>query len=202
MVAAILTFTFKAYRVTSQPFLINFFLGFMVLEASSFFALLNLFFGNNRVVYDDTLWIHQTTQTTALALIASTYYFKDRNITKVAAPMSALIFLGVLSLTLLTYLTSPPSSVFPSPEAVNIYFYTFGLLLLSYVFYNSVRVSATIPRKSNAFAPAGFGTLVIGQVSWLIWGLSGKNVAFLLANLSLVIGLALFTAALAKIMRR
>src|ERR687892_284035 len=51
LVGTILFFTVKAYRITKETFLLTFMIGFILLEISAAFVLLNRLFGQTAVIY-------------------------------------------------------------------------------------------------------------------------------------------------------
>jgi hypothetical protein len=209
LVGAILFFTLKAYRMTSHSFLIAFFIGFVLLEISFTFVFLNRLFGQTGAIYHGTLWVHEIIQTGAFAFIASTYYLRNKNLTLSSVEILALIFLGILVSAFFIYLSFPPDIAFSWRGIIALYLYAIGLGLLAYIIYNVLETFTRTSQKtsqkksySSFFIPAGFGTLAIGQALWVYWGITDAGLALLLANLLLVIGLALLTVSVAIIWRR
>lgn len=204
LVGAILFSTLKVYRMTNYSFLITFFIGFTLLEISLGFVLLNRLFGQTGITYHSTLWIHEIVQTAAFVFIASTYYFRDKSLTLRSVAIFALFFIGILLLAFFIYLSFPPDVAYSWRGIIASYLYAVSLGLLVYIIYNVLRIFARTSQKSyiSFFIPAGFGTLAIGQVLWVYWGLTDIGSTLLLANLLLVIGLALLTVAIAIIWRR
>ncbi len=199
LAAAVLLFTVKAYRYSGEPFLISFFSGFALLETSYGFVLVNRLIVGSAAIYHGTLWVQQLTQTVAFALLAITYHFKDRNLTASRAVQLTLAFIGVLSAALLAYFALPgyfalaPRSLYAFRSAAAPYLYALSLALLGYVIYDASRTLTVVHQKSN-LALIGFGVLAAGQLSWVYWGITDNMGALLLANLSLVLSLALFAA--------
>jgi hypothetical protein len=101
------------------------------------------------------------------------------------------------------------TSLFRLRGIIALYLYAIGLGLLAYIIYNVLETFTRTSQKtsqkksySSFFIPAGFGTLAIGQALWVYWGITDAGLALLLANLLLVIGLALLTVSVAIIWRR
>ncbi|MDQ3967712.1 MAG: hypothetical protein M3275_04865, partial [Thermoproteota archaeon] len=61
-----------------MSFLIAFFLGFLLLESSFTFVLINRLVGHTGILYHGTFWIQEILQTAAFAFMASAYYFKNK----------------------------------------------------------------------------------------------------------------------------
>ncbi len=198
LAAAVLLFTLNAYRYSGEPFLISFFSGFALLETSYGFVLVNRFMTGSAAIYHGTLWVQQLTQTVAFALLAMTYHLKDRNLTASRAVQLTLAFIGVLSAALLAYFVLPgffalaPRSLYAFRSAAAPYLYAFSLGLLGFVIYDASRTLTAVPQKSN-LPLAGYWVLAAGQILWVYWGITDNMGALLLANLSLVFSLALFT---------
>jgi hypothetical protein len=205
LVGAILFFTLKAYRMTNHSFLITFFIGFTLLEVSFGFVLLNRLFGQTGAVYHGTLWIHEIFQTTAFAFIASTYFLRNKNLTTAGTAVLASVFIVILSLAFFIYLSFPPDIAFAWRGIIAPYLYAISLGFSAYIVYN---VLGTFTKKTpqkryiSFIPPAGFGTLAIGQILWVYWGITDTGIALLLANLLLVISLTVLTIALVIIWRR
>src|SRR5918994_3767714 len=105
LVGAILFFTLKAYRITSYSFLIAFFIGFTLLEISFTFVLLNRLLGQTGILYHGTLWAHAIIQVGAFAFIASTYYFRNKNLTVISISVMAVVFFVVFFFFFFFYLS-------------------------------------------------------------------------------------------------
>jgi hypothetical protein len=205
LIGPILFFTLKAYRITNNSFLITFFIGFALLEISFTFVLLNRVFGQTGVVYHGTLWIHEIIQTGAFAFIASTYYLRNKNLTTAGTAMLASVFIGILSLAFFIYLSFPPDIAFAWRSIIAPYLYAISLGFSAYIVYNVVGTfTKKTPQKpyTSFIPPVGFTTLAIGQILWVYWGITDIGIALLLANLLLVIALALLTITLMIIWRR
>jgi hypothetical protein len=201
LVAFILWFTVRAYRLTGQPYLINFFLAFTVLEASFGFVLLNRLFGQTGLLYHGTLWVHEILQVVAFGFLASTYFFKNRGLT-IRSTSVLVYFLSLAAvIALAAYFMVQPASVFAWRITIAQYLYSINLVLLSYVLYNVLLTYKPASEKSNIIVPAGFGLLTVGQALWVYWGFTDQSVALLLANLFYVLGLAPLSAALLMIRR-
>ena len=112
LVGTILFFTLKAYRITSYSFLIAFFIGFALLEISFTFVLLNRLFGQTGILYHGTLWVHEIIQVGAFAFIASTYYFRNKNLTIRSIEAMTVVFVVVLFLAFYFYLSFPSEIAF------------------------------------------------------------------------------------------
>ncbi|HEX7207218.1 MAG TPA: hypothetical protein VF233_03495, partial [Nitrososphaeraceae archaeon] len=112
LVGTILFFTLKAYRITNYSFLIAFFIGFTLLEISFTFVLLNRLFGQTGILYHGTLWVHEIIQVGAFAFIASTYYFRNKNLTIRSIAAMAVVFVVVLFLAFYFYLSFPSEIAF------------------------------------------------------------------------------------------
>lgn len=207
ILSLILLFTIKAYNITKQPVLLNFSLGFILLETSFAFVLLNRFYGQTGIIYHTTFWIHDVLQTAAFVFIALTYYLtftrKISNISTIIIPV--LVFAGLFVISIIAYFSVPPEVSSSFRVTVGTYLYAVSLGLLIYVLYNISKtfILKTVKKKEilNLPIPLGFLALAIGQVLWIYWGLSDANTALFLANLFLVIGLGLFATVIFKIWR-
>ncbi|MGH9925097.1 MAG: hypothetical protein ACRD5B_06935, partial [Nitrososphaeraceae archaeon] len=96
LVGTILFFTVKAYRITKENFLLTFMIGFILLDVSVAFVLLNRLFGQTAVIYHITFLIQAILQTAAFAFIALSYYFRNRNLSIRKIITFIFILVGVL----------------------------------------------------------------------------------------------------------
>ena len=80
LVGTILFFTLKAYRITNYSFLIAFFIGFVLLEISFTFVLLNRLFGQTGILYHGTLWVHEIIQVGAFCLYRVNVLFQKQEL--------------------------------------------------------------------------------------------------------------------------
>lgn len=170
IVAAAIVFKgYKAYRVMGDLHLVGFTSGFLLFGISSVFVILNILFGLTPPLYNDTLWVHQTVQTTALGLIASSYYFKDRSPTFLRVTVTSLVQIGMMAVAIMLYFALPLNLAFATREVLDEYFYVLSLALVGYVIYATVSVFRVTWRISNVLVPSAFGILTIGQISRLFW---------------------------------
>ena len=204
LVGTILFFTLKAYRITSYSFLIAFFIGFTLLEISFTFVLLNRLFGQTGILYHGTLWAHEIIQVGAFAFIASTYYFRNKNLTIRSIVAMAVVFVVVLFLAFYFYLSFPSEIAFEWRGIIGSYLYAISLGISVYLLYNVFMVFTRTPEKSYfaLLIPAGFSTLAVTQVLWVYWGITDIGTVLALTNLLLLVSLALLTIAVAIIWRR
>jgi hypothetical protein len=203
LVGAILFFTLKAYRITNYPFLIAFFIGFTLLEISFTFVLLNRLFGQTGILYHGTLWVHEIIQVGAFAFIASTYYFKNKNLTVRSIAAMTVVFVAVLFLAFYIYLSLPSEIAFEWRGIIGSYLYAISLGVSVYLLYN-VFVAFTRTQKSYPalLIPAGFSTLAVAQVLWVYWGITDIGTVLVLANSLFALSLGILTLAIAIIWRR
>jgi hypothetical protein len=204
LVSAILFFTLKAYRITSYSFLIAFFIGFALLEISFTFVLLNRLFGQTGIMYHGTLWVHEIIQVEAFAFIASTYYFRNKNLTIRSIAAMAVVFVVVLFLAFYFYLSFPSEIAFEWRGIIGSYLYAISLGVSVYLLYNVFMAFTRTPEKSYSalLIPAGFSTLAVTQVLWVYWGITDIGTVLALTNSLLLVSLALLTIAVAIIWRR
>ena len=204
LVSAILFFTLKAYRITSYSFLIAFFIGFTLLEISFTFVLLNRLFGQTGILYHGTLWAHAIIQVGAFAFIASTYYFRNKNLTVISISVMAVVFVVVLFLAFYIYLSFPSEIAFEWRGIIGSYLYAISLGISVYLLYNVSMAFTRTPKKSysDLLIPAGFSTLAVAQVLWVYWGITDIGTVLALTNSLLLLSLALLTIAVAIIWRR
>ena len=204
LIGAILFFTLKAYRITSYSFLIAFFIGFTLLEISFTFVLLNRLFGQTGIMYHGTLWVHEIIQLGAFAFIASTYYFRNKNLTIRSIAAIAVVFAVVLFLAFYFYLLFPSEIAFEWRGIIGSYLYAISLGISVYLLYNVIMAFTRTPEKSYSalLIPAGFSTLAVTQVLWVYWGITDIGTVLALTNSLLLVSLALLTIAVAIIWRR
>jgi hypothetical protein len=204
LVGAILFFTLKAYRMTSYSFLIPFFIGFTLLEISFTFVLLNRLFGQTGIFYHGTLWVHEIIQVGAFAFIASTYYFRNKNLTVRSITAMTIVFVVVLFLAFYSYLSFPSDIAFEWREVIGLYLYAISLGVSVYLLYNVFMAFTRTSEKSYPalLIPAGFLMLVISQVLWVYWGITDIGMVLVLANSLLALSLGTLTLAIAIIWRR
>lgn len=182
-----------------------FFLGFLLLESSFSFVLVNRLVGNTGILYHGTFWAHEMLQTAAFAFMASAYYFRNKELTntRIAAYVFATII--IIAISVIAFLSIPPKLAFDWRTITSPYFYSVNLAMLSFVVY---RVNATplssqkLIRVKTLIVPAGFVILALSQILWIYWGFTDLNDALVLANALYVTGLAPLTAALLLILRR
>jgi hypothetical protein len=204
LLGTILFFTLKAYRITSYSFLIVFFIGFTLLEISFTFVLLNRLFGQTGIMYHGTLWAHEIIQVGAFAFIASTYYFRNKNLTIRSIAAIAVVFVAVLFLAFYFYLSFPSEIAFEWRGIIGSYLYAISLGISVYLLYNVFMAFTRTPEKpySALLIPAGFSTLAVTQVLWVYWGITDIGTVLALTNSLLLVSLTLMTIAVAIIWRR
>jgi hypothetical protein len=207
-VGAILWFSLRAYRLTNMSFLIAFFLGFLLLESSFTFVLINRLVGHTGILYHGTFWIQEILQTAAFAFMASAYYFKNKELTNARIATYVIAMIIIIALSVIAFLLTPPTLAFAWRTLTSPYFYLVNLALLSYAVYRvttttSVSSSHKRPVRSRALlVPAGFAILALSQILWIYWGFADLNDVLVIANGFYVTGLALLTSALLMILRR
>lgn len=204
-VGAILWFSLRAYRLTQLSFLIAFFLGFLLLESSFSFVLINRLVGNTGTLYHGTFWAHEMLQTAAFAFMVSAYYFRNKELTNSRIATYVLATIIIIAIAVISFLSITPKLTFEWRTISSPYFYLANLALLSYAVY---RVNATplssqkLIKSRSLLVPAGFVILALSQILWIYWGFTDLNDALLLANVLYVTGLVPLTAALLLILRR
>jgi hypothetical protein len=204
-VAAILWFSLRAYRITKLSFLIVFFLGFLLLESSFTFVLINRLVGNTGTLYHGTFWVHEMLQTAAFAFIASAYYFRNKELTGTRIATFVIVTIIIIAISVIAFLSIPAKLAFDWRTITSPYFYSINLALLSYAVYRVIATplsSQKLIRSKTLLVPAGFIILALGQVLWIYWGFTDLNDVLVLANALYVIGLAPLTAALLLILQR
>jgi hypothetical protein len=207
-VGAILWFSLRAYRLTNMPFLIAFFLGFLLLESSFTFVLINRLVGHTGILYHGTFWIQEILQTAAFAFIASAYYFKNKELTNTRIAIYAIAMIIIIAISVIAFLSTPPTFAFAWRTLTSPYFYLVNLALLSYAVYQvttttSLSSSHKRPVRIRALlVPGGFAILALSQILWIYWGFTDLNDALVIANALYVTGLALLASALLMILRR
>jgi hypothetical protein len=209
-VGAILWFSLRAYRLTNMTFLIAFFLGFLLLESSFTFVLINRLVGHTGILYHGTFWIQEILQTAAFAFIASAYYFKNKELTNARIATYAIAMIIIIGLSVIAFLSTPPTLAFAWRTLTSPYFYLVNLALLSYAVYGVTTTTTTSlssshkhPVRARALlVPAGFAILALSQILWIYWGFTDLNDVLVIANGFYVTGLALLASALLMILRR
>jgi hypothetical protein len=207
-VGAILWFSLRAYRLTNMSFLIVFFLGFLLLESSFTFVMINRLVGHTGVLYHGTFWIQEILQTAAFAFIASAYYFKNKELTNGRIATYAIAMIIIIAISVIAFLSATPTLAFAWRTLTSPYFYLVNLALLSYTVYRvttttSLSSSHKRPVRSRALlVPAGFVILALSQILWIYWGFVDLNDVLVIANGFYVTGLALLASALLMILRR
>ena len=207
-VGAILWFSLRAYRLTNKSFLIAFFLGFLLLESSFTFVLINRLVGHTGILYHGTFWIQEILQTAAFAFIAYAYYFKNKELTNARIATYVIAMIIIIAISVIAFLSTPPTFAFAWRTLTSPYFYLVNLALLSYPVY---RVTTTtsffsshkqLIRSRALIVPAGFAILALSQILWIYWGFTDLNDVLVIANALYVTGLALLASALLMILRR
>jgi hypothetical protein len=208
-VGAILWFSLRAYRLTNMSFLIAFFLGFLLLESSFTFVLINRLVGHTGILYHGTFWIQEILQTAAFAFMASAYYFKNKELTNARIATYAIAMIIIIALSVIAFLSTPPPLAFAWRTLTSPYFYLINLALLSYAVYRVVTTTTSLssshkrPVMARALlVPAGFAILALSQILWIYWGFTDLNDVLVIANGFYVTGLALLASALLMILRR
>jgi hypothetical protein len=209
-VGAILWFSLRAYRLTNMSFLIAFFLGFLLLESSFTFVLINRLVGHTGILYHGTFWIQEILQTAAFAFIASAYYFKNKELTNGRIATYAIAMIIIIAISVFAFLSTPPTLAFAWRALTSPYFYLANLALLSYAVYGVATTATTSlssshkrPIRARALlVPAGFAILALSQILWIYWGFTDLNDVLVIANALYVTGLALLASALLMILRR
>jgi hypothetical protein len=207
LVGTILLFTVKAYRIMKETFLLTFMVGFILLEISVAFVLLNRLFGQTAMIYHITFLIQAVLQTAAFAFIALSYYFRNRNLSIRRIITFVFILVGVLSISVvffISFITTTILSVWR--PTIGIYMYSINLVILAYIIYNIYITTFSKAKKrtqilSDVLIPLGFITLTIGQILWIYWGFTDTNISLLLANLLFAIGIGFLSASLLRIWR-
>jgi hypothetical protein len=191
-----------------MSFLIAFFLGFLLLESSFTFVLINRLVGHTGILYHGTFWIQEILQTAAFAFIASTYYFKNKELTNARIATYAIAMIIIIAISVIAFLSTPPTFAFAWRTLTSPYFYLVNLALLSYPVY---RVTTTtsffsshkqLIRSRALLVPAGFAILALSQILWIYWGFTDLNDVLVIANALYVTGLALLASTLLMILRR
>jgi hypothetical protein len=137
LVGTILFFTVKAYRITKENFLLTFMIGFILLDISVAFVLLNRLFGQTAVIYHITFLIQAILQTAAFAFIALSYYFRNRNLSIRKIITFIFILVGVLSVSLVFFFSFATTTVLSVwRPTIGIYMYSINLVILAYIIYN------------------------------------------------------------------
>jgi heme/copper-type cytochrome/quinol oxidase subunit 4 len=108
-VGAILWFSLRAYRLTNMSFLIAFFLGFLLLESSFTFVLINRLVGHTGILYHGTFWIQEILQTAAFTFMASAYYFKNKELTNARIATYVIAMIIIIVLSVIAFLLTPPT---------------------------------------------------------------------------------------------
>jgi hypothetical protein len=208
-VGAILWFSLRAYRLTNMSFLIVFFLGFLLLESSFTFVMINRLVGHTGVLYHGTFWIQEILQTAAFAFIASAYYFKNKELTNARIATYAIAMNIIIAISVIAFLSAIPTLAFAWRTLTSPYFYLVNLALLSYTVYRVTTTTTSLssshkrPVRSGALlVPAGFVILALSQILWIYWGFVDLNDVLVIANGFYVTGLALLASALLMILRR
>jgi hypothetical protein len=205
-VGAILWFSLRAYRLTNMSFLIAFFLGFLLLESSFTFVMINRLVGHTGILYHGTFWIQEILQTAAFAFIASAYYFKNKELTSARITTYAIAMIIIIAISVIAFLSTPPTLAFAWRTLTSPYFYLVNLALLSYAVYRVTTTSLSshkqLVRSRALLVPAGFAILALSQILWIYWGFTDLNDVLVIANGFYVTGLALLASTLLMILRR
>jgi hypothetical protein len=209
-VGAILWFSLRAYRLTNMSFLIAFFFGFLLLESSFTFVMINRLVGHTGILYHGTFWIQEILQTAAFAFIASAYYFKNKELTNAKIATYVIAMIIIIAISVIAFLSTPPTLAFAWRTLTSPYFYLVNLALLSYAVYRVTTTTTTSlssshkhPVRARALlVPAGFAILALSQILWIYWGFTDLNDVLVIANGFYVTGLALLASALLMILRR
>jgi hypothetical protein len=207
-VGAILWFSLRAYRLTNMSFLIAFLLGFLLLESSFTFVLINRLVGHTGILYHGTFWIQEILQTAAFAFIASAYYFKNKELTNARIATYGIAMIIIIAISVIAFLSTPPTFAFAWRTLTSPYFYLVNLALLSYPVYQVTTTTSffsshkQLIRSRALLVPAGFAILALSQILWIYWGFTDLNDVLVIANALYVTGLALLASSLLMILRR
>jgi hypothetical protein len=182
-------------------------IGFILLEISAAFVLLNRLFGQTAVIYHITFLIQAALQTAAFTFIALSYYFRNRDLSITGIITFILILVGVLSVSLVFFFSFTTTTVLSVwRPTIGIYMYSINLVILAYIIYNIYITTFSKAKKrmqllSDILIPLGFITLTVGQILWVYWGFTDTNISLLLANLLFAIGLGFLSTSLLRIWR-
>lgn len=183
----------RAFRLTRAPFLLSFALGFVVLEVSYLFVVLNRILGANLAAYHETLWVHETTQVAAFALVAAAYVFDERPLGRRGAALFHGALAALVGAAIAAFLLLPPGLVFPGRMRLAQALYLLGLALALFTLLRTAWHRRSRPEPAVV---GGFAAWLVAQAGWVAWGWTDAGLALLLANAAHVAGLALFALAL------
>ena len=183
----------RAYWFTKRRYLLNFVSGFFLMSISYYLLAFGLEPIGRLEIAAGFEWPRLVVQATAFALIASSYYSKDRSGERFFlagfAALGSLAFLFVL-------LAHPPNG------GADEFVFLINTILSVYVFGKSAQGYQKGGTKESRLAVIGFGLLAVGQYTWLIWGLDGGDASFLFASSSRAIGLAIIASSFLLFKRR
>ena len=192
-----------------MSFLIAFFLGFLLLESSFTFVMINRLVGHTGILYHGTFWIQEILQTAAFAFIASAYYFKNKELTNARIATYVIVMIIIIAISVIAFLSTPPTLAFAWRTLTSPYFYLGNLALLSYAVYRVTTTTTSLfsshkqlVRSRALLVPTGFAILALSQILWIYWGFTDLNDVLVIANALYVTGLALLASALLMILRR
>jgi hypothetical protein len=182
---------FKSYSFSGFGYLLGFPMGFAFLGLSYFFQYTGWAFAGDAVMYPAFFWMQIILQAEGITLIALSYHFKNRPISRDDPAATAQyrpkhMLVVVLPVLMVAISFIIPSSAFVSspyfnyPRLADLSFVmtVFNIAVLGYVFKSAL---VSLVKAANAkllYAPAAFGLLSLEQYSLVLTYFDNSSVAF------------------------
>lgn len=190
---------FQSYRFSGFGYLLGLPAGFVFLAASFGLEHLGLMYSQSVQLYPALYWLQIAFQSEALALIALSYYYKDSDGQPVRIRLQDMGMI-VLPLAMVTVpmllatseLASKSYISYPSLADLGLYMRIFNMVVLAYIFKNTV---VSLVRSANArmlYVPAAFALLWLEQYSLVMTYFDNSALAFAGSLVARAGGLALF----------
>jgi hypothetical protein len=217
---------YRTYRFSGYRYLLGLPTGFVILAISFVFGNLNVayFYSHvNQSLENIFLWIQLSLRSEGFAFIALSYMLKNRmgstTINGLLPANSRILFspqsysnaikikemiVAVLPMILISIpLTVTISALFVQPilndteiKDMSIYTTTFNIMVLGYIFINSLKALVRSANIKLLYIPAAFALLWLEQYSLIINYFDNNQFAFMGSIIARLVGLSLFVFAI------
>jgi hypothetical protein len=207
-------FFFRSYQFSKFGYLLGLPIGFAVIAISFVFEHLSLIYVTDHLLYPLFFWMQLTLESEALALIALSYLFKNRNsisdnlllsrqpaynnnydYTKIKYIFTnglPLIMIAIPFIVPLSELISGPNFNFPGLADLSFCIRIYNMAILCYIFTSTIVSLIKAANIKLLYIPAAFALLGIEQYSLIITYFDNSEVAFIGSLITRLTGLTLF----------
>lgn len=198
LAVAISRYFFRSYRFSGFGYLLGVPAGFAFLAASFALELASFAYIDYPVLHPALFWVQLVLQSEAFALVALSYYYRDAS----AGPrfgardagmiLLPLLMVGVPFLLPTSELASRPYFNYAGLADISLYMRVFNMVVLAYIFKNSIFSLAKAGNARMLYVPAAFALLWLEQYSLVMAYFDNSAFAFAGSLVARVGGLALF----------